>query len=129
MMPAKAETATDSSRLRSNEMRKGMVAQRMTVGAITRVPAASASHQVNQVTTESERLGALARMNPARTMAELIIAVGAMTMIANFAVPEAVENARRPFDQRPISHVPANAARSVPIQTEPNSRIDRSAMR
>ena len=61
-------------------------------GAMTKVPAASASHQVNQVTTESEKLSVLARMNPAKTMVELIIVVGAKEMIANFAILEGVPN-------------------------------------
>jgi hypothetical protein len=59
---------------------------------MTKVPAASASHQVNQVTTESEKLGVLARMNPARAMVALIIVVGAKEMIANFAILEGVPN-------------------------------------
>ena len=49
-------------------------------------------------------------------------------MIANFAMPAGVSNVRRPFDQRLISHVPANAPRRVPIATEPNSKGDRPAM-
>jgi hypothetical protein len=68
-------------------------------------------------------------MNPAKTMAELIIVVGAKEMIANFKIPEGVANVWQPFDQRLISHVPANAARRVPIPTEPHSKNDRSAMR
>ena len=71
----------------------------------------------------------MARMNPAKTMVELIIVVGAKEMIANFATLEGVANVWRPFDQRLISHVPANAARRVLIPTEPNSKSDRSAMR
>src|SRR6476646_3730438 len=122
-------TATDSNGFHSEKRRKGIIAQSTTTGAMTKVPAASASHQVNQVTTASEKPGVLARMNPARAMVELIIVVGAKEMIANFATPAGVPNVRRPFDQRLISQVPANAARRVPIPTEPNSRSDRPAMR
>src|SRR6476660_4333278 len=129
MMLTRAETAIDSNRFRLEEPRKGIIAQSTTTGAITRVPAASASHQVNQVTIESEKLSLSARMNPARAMVELIIAVGAKEMIANLAIPEGVPNVWRPFDQRPISHVPANAARRVAIPTEPDSRSDPPAMR
>src|SRR5437868_3982326 len=123
------ETATVSNRFHLEKLRKGIIAQSTMTGAMTKAPAASASHQVNQVTIESEKPGLLARMNPAMTMAELIIAVGAKEMIANFAIPEGVANVWRPFDQRLISHVPANAARRVAIPTAPNSRSDRSAMR
>src|SRR5688572_29424332 len=125
MMPTRAETAINSNRFHLEEPRNGIIAQSTTTGAISKVPAASASHQVNQVTTGSETLSLSASMNPARTMLELIIVVGANETIANFAIPEGVANAWRPFDQRPISHVPANAARRVPIPTEPNSKSDR----
>src|SRR5215471_11334397 len=128
MMLTRAATAIDSDRARLEEPSKGIIAQSTTTGVISNVPAASASHQVNQVTTEAEKLSLLARMNPARTMVELIIAVGAKQMIANFAMPEGVSNVWRPFDQRSINHAPANAARRVPIPTEPNSRSDRPAM-
>src|SRR6476619_1611867 len=120
MTLTRIETATDSTRFHLEKLRKGVVAQSTTTGATTKVPAASASHQVNQVTTESEKLGGLARLNPAKTMAELIIVVGAKEMIANFTIPEGVENVWQPFDQRLISHLPANAARRVPIPTEPH---------
>src|SRR5260370_34026704 len=129
MTLTRVQTATDSHRFHLEKLRKGMIAQSTTTGAITKVPAASASHQVNQVTTESEKLSVLARMNPARTIVALIIVVGAKEMIANFAILEEVPNVWRPFDQRLISHVPANAARRVPIPTEPNSKSDRPARR
>src|SRR5713226_1077170 len=125
MTLTRIETATDSNRFHLENLRKGIIAQSTTTGAITKVAAASASHQVIQVTTESEKLGVLATMNPVRAMVELIIVVGAKEMIANFTILEGVSNVWRPFDQRPISHVPANAARRVPIATEPNSRSDR----
>src|ERR1700732_4149103 len=129
MTLTRMETATDSSRIHLEKLRKGIIAQSTMTGAMTKVPAASASHQINQVTTESEKLDLLARMNPAMAMVELIIAVGAKEMIANFAILEGVSNVWWPFDQRLISHVPANAARRVLIPTEPNSKSDRPAMR
>ncbi|SEE45957.1 hypothetical protein SAMN05444164_8189 [Bradyrhizobium erythrophlei] len=110
-------------------MRKGIVAQSTMTGAITRAPAASTSHQVNPATTESEKPDSLMSVKPAKAMAELIIVVGAKEMIANFATPDGVANVWRPFDQRPISHVPAHAARRLPIPAAPTSRSDRSAMR
>src|SRR5207245_4891920 len=88
MTLTRIETATDSNRFHLEKLRKGIIAQSTTTGAMTKVPAASASHQVNPVTTESEKLSLLARMNPARAMVELIIAVGAKEMIAHFAIPE-----------------------------------------
>ena len=92
MRPTRIETATVSNRFHLEKLRKGIIAQSTTTGAMTKVPAASASHQVNQVTTESEKPGLLARMNPARAMVELIIVVGAKEIIANFAIPEGVPN-------------------------------------
>ena len=92
MTLTRVETATDSNRFHLEKPRKGLIAQSTTTGAMTKVPAASASHQVNQVTTESEKLSVLARMNPARAMVELIIVVGAKEMIANFAILEGVPN-------------------------------------
>src|SRR6266702_4344549 len=129
MMLTRIETATDSNRFHLEKLRKGIIAQSTTTGAMTKVPAASASHQVNQVMEESEKPSLSARMNPARAMVELIIVVGAKEMIANFAILEGALNVWRPFDQRLISHVPANAARRVPTPTEPNSKSDRPAMR
>src|SRR6266850_8297409 len=129
MTLTRIETATDSNRLHLEKPCKGIIAQSTTTGAMIKVPAASASHQVNQVTTESEKLSVLARMNPAMATVELIIVVGAKEMIANFAILEGVPNVWWPFDQRLISHVPANAARRVPMPTEPNSKSDRPAMR
>src|SRR6478736_7459452 len=129
MTLTRVDTTTDSNRFHLEKLRKGIVAQSTTTGAMTKVPAASASHQVNQVTTESKKLSVLARMNPARAMVELIIVVGAKEMIANFAILEGVPNVWCLFDQRLISHVPANAARRVLIPTEPDSKSDRSAMR
>src|SRR6266404_8257086 len=126
MTLTRVETATDSNRFHLEKLRKGIIAQSTTTGAMTKVPAASASHQVNQVMEESEKPP---RMNPARAMVELIIAVGAKEMIANFAILEGAPNVWRPFDQRLISHVPASAARRVPTPTEPNSKSDRPAMR
>ncbi len=92
MTLTRVQTATDSSRFHLEKLRKGFIAQSTTTGAMTKVPAASASHQVNQVTTESEKPGVLARMNPARAMVALIIVVGAKEMIANFAILEGVPN-------------------------------------
>src|SRR6266508_171284 len=129
MVLTRMETATDSNRCHLEDLRKGIAAQSTMTGAITKVPAASASHQVNQVTKESERLSLLARMNPAKTTVELIIVVGAKEMIANFATVEGAPNVWWPLDQRLISHVPATAARRVPIPTEPNSKTDWLAMR
>src|ERR1700716_1616116 len=88
MTLTRIETASDSNRFHLEKLRKGIIAQSTTTGAMTKVPAASASHQVNQVTTESEKLSLLARMNPAMAMVELIIVVGAKEMIANFAILE-----------------------------------------
>src|SRR5712672_911034 len=88
MTLTRVETATDSNRFHLEKLRKGFIAQSTTTGAMTKVPAASASHQVNQVTTESEKLSVLARMNPARAMVALIIVVGAKEMIANLAILE-----------------------------------------
>src|SRR6516225_11796961 len=122
------KSVIDSNRLHLEKLRKGIIAQSTTPGAMTIVPAASASHQVTQVTTESEEVSLFAKMNPARAMAELITAVGAKEMIANFAMPAGVSNVLRPFDQRLINHVPANTPRRVPIPTEPNSKGDRPAI-
>src|SRR3954453_19173885 len=128
-MVTRIETATDSKRLHVEKLRKGVIAQSTTTGAMTKVPAASASHQVTQVTTKSEKTGSLARMNPATAMVELIIVVGAKEMIANLAIQEGLANVWGPLDQRLISHVPANAASRTLVPTEPNSRSDRPAMR
>src|SRR6266702_4884941 len=122
MTVTRIETATDSSRFHLEKPRKGIIAQSTTTGAMTKVPAASASHQVTQVTTESEKISLLVRMNPATAMVELIIVVGTKEMIANFAILEGVPNVWWPFDQRLISHVPANAARRLLIPTEPDSK-------
>src|SRR5947209_19927491 len=103
MTLTRIETATDSNRFHLEKLCKGIIAQSTTTGAITKVPAASASHEVNQVTTESEKLSLLARMNPATAMVELIIVVGAKEMIANSAILAGVPNVGRPFDQRPIT--------------------------
>src|ERR1700676_3869568 len=117
MTLTRIETATVSNRFHLEKLRKLIIAQSTTTGAMTKVAAASASHQVNQVTTELEKLSLLARMNPASAMVELIIVVGAKEMIANFAILEGFPNVRCPFDQRLISHVPANAASRVLIPT------------
>src|SRR5215472_6693904 len=127
MTLTRMKSVIDSKRLHLEKLRKGIIAQSTTTGAMTIVPAASASHQVTQVTPESEELSLFAKMNPARAIVELISAVGAKEMIANFAVPAGVSNVWRPFDQRLISHVPANAPRRVPIPTDPNSKGDRPA--
>src|SRR5439155_25736243 len=92
MTLTRMETAADSNRVHLEKLRKGVIAQSTTTGAMTKVPAASASHQVTQVTTKSEKTGSLARMNPATAMVELIIVVGAKEIIANFAIPEGVPN-------------------------------------
>ena len=92
MTLTRIETAIDSNRFHLEKLRKGIIAQSTTTGAMTKVPAASASHQVNQVTTGSEKLSLLARTNPARAMVELIMVVGAKEMIANFAILEGVPN-------------------------------------
>src|SRR5947199_10777051 len=105
MMLTRAKTTIDSNKFHLEELCKGIIAQSTTTGAITKVPAASPSHQVNQVTTESEKLSLLERMNPARTMVELIIVVGAKEITANFAILEGVPNVWSPFDQSLISHV------------------------
>src|SRR5262249_38835928 len=128
IMLARIETTTDSNRSHLEDLRQGSVAQSTTTGAITKVPAASASHQVSQVTRESGKLRLLARMNPAKTMVELIIVVGAKEMIANFTTVDGGPNDWGPLDQRSISHVPATAARRVPIPTEPDSKTDWLAM-
>src|SRR2546430_13572387 len=94
MMVTRIETATDSNRSRLEDLRKGIVAQSTMTGAITGVPAASASHQVSQVTKDSGKLSLLARMNPAKTMVELITVVGAKEIIANFAAADAVPTPR-----------------------------------
>src|SRR3954464_14415110 len=125
--PARIMTATVSNRLHLERLRKGIVAQSTTTGAMTKVPAASASHHVSQVTTEKASL--LARTNPASAMLELMIVVGAKQIIANVATLDGVPNIWCPFDQRLTSHVPASAARRVLMPTEPNSNGDRPAMR
>src|SRR5215216_2831023 len=114
MTLARTETATDSNRVHLEKRRTGSIAQSTTAGAMIKVPAASASHQVTQVTPESKRTGWLARTTPTTAMVELITAVGAKEMTANFATPEGLANVWRPFDQRLISHVPENAARRTP---------------
>src|SRR6185312_1814396 len=124
MMPARADTAIDSTRTHLGDLRNGVIAQSRMAGAISKVPAASAGHQVSQVATGSGKPGSLETINPAMAMVERIIVAGAKQMIANFATSEGVANIRSPFDQRPISHVPANAARSAPTPREPDSRID-----
>jgi hypothetical protein len=80
---------------------------------------------VNQVGTASERLTLSARIDPAKTMVELIIVVGAKQTIANFTTREALLKISRPFDQRQINHAPANEARRVPIPMETISKSDR----
>src|SRR5579864_652447 len=102
MMATRIETATDSKRLHLDELRKGIIGQSTRAGTITTDPAASASHQVDQVAIASEEPGWLVMKNPARTMAELIIVVGAKEIMANFAIPEGVSNVWRPFEQRTI---------------------------
>src|ERR1700676_5710839 len=106
MTLTRIETATDSNRFHLEKRRKGIIAQSTTTGAMTKVPAASASHQVNQVTTESEKLSLLARMNPARAMVELIIVVGAKEIIANFAILEGAPNSWELFARRIIACLP-----------------------
>src|SRR5438876_9978692 len=101
MTITRMETGTDSNRSHLEKLPKGTIAQSTTTGAMTKVPAASASHQVTQVTqvtAESEKLSLLARMNPARAMVELIIAVGAKEMVAHVAIPEGVPNVWRSLD-------------------------------
>src|SRR5437588_10923154 len=109
MTITRMETATDSNRSHLEKLPKGTIAQSTTTGAMTKVPAASASHQVTQVTTGSEKLSLLARMNPATAMVELIIAVGAMEMISHFAMLQAVPNVFRPLDELLPRHVPVTA--------------------
>src|SRR5215472_17462779 len=111
MMLTRADTAIDS-KIHLEELRKGITDQSTTTGAINKVPAASASHQVGQVTTESEKLSLSTTMNPAKAMVELIIVVGTKQMIANLAMLEGVPNVWCPFDQRLISRAPANAGRT-----------------
>src|ERR1700733_5526164 len=74
----------------------------MMTGAMSRVPAASASHHVAQTPAEwvkekSVKLESLAAIWPARiwpimAIAELIAAVGTNEMSANLAMPGAVAN-------------------------------------
>src|SRR4051794_11717417 len=123
------ETATDSNSFHLEKLRRLIIAQSTMTGAMIKVPTASASHQFSQVMTASEKLSLLARINPDSAMIELIIVVGAKEMIANFAIAEGLSNVSWPFDQRLISDVPANAARRVPIPTDPNSNSDWPAMR
>src|SRR5579859_2604063 len=128
-MPVRATAATVSKCSRREDIRNGIIAQSRTTGATRRVPAASASHHVNQVRTVSETLTLLASIDPAKTTIELIIVVGAKQTIANFTTPEAVLNISRPFDQRQINHVPANEARRVPIPIETSSKSDRPTIK
>src|SRR5262249_1644922 len=92
MTPTSARAGIDSKDSHLEELRNGIIVQSRTGGTISKVPAASASHQVNQVTTGLGKPSLSARMNPARAMAELIIVVGAKQMIANLATLEAVAN-------------------------------------
>src|SRR6516164_6902574 len=128
MRPASAKTPIDSRMSHLEELPRGIIPQSTMAGTISKVPAASASHQVNQVTTILGKPDWSARTNPARAMLELIIAIGTRQMIANLATLEAVANIRRPRDQRRISHAPAKAARTVPMPAEPSSRGDRPAL-
>src|SRR3989442_13816656 len=102
-MLTRMETATDSNRSNFENLRKGIIAQSTTTGVMTKVAAASASHQVNQVTRESEKLSVLARMNPVTAMLELIIGVGPKEMIANFGELDEVPNVWGRFDRRLIT--------------------------
>src|SRR3984957_19151583 len=106
--------------------RSGVIAQSTMAGAIITVPAASANHHVTQVAkdhapVESSKPKLLARTSPAMAMAELMIAVGAKQMTANFAMPRPAVNVLYPYDQRLISHAPANAASAVPRPMAPDS--------
>src|SRR5437764_15242791 len=100
MRLTRIETAADSNSFHLEQLSTGIIAQSTTTGAIIKVPAASASHQVNQVTTESEKLILLANMNPATALPELILVVGAQAMNAIFASREGVPNIWRPCTHR-----------------------------
>src|ERR1700692_4098419 len=124
--------AAASSTLDCESRRSGVIAQSTMTGATITVPAASASHHVAQVDkvpadqapAESAKPESLVRTRPAVAMAELIIAVGTKAMSANFAMPSGVAKVLRPYDQRLISHAPANAASVVPMPIEPDSKSD-----
>src|ERR1700723_577127 len=98
MTPTRIETTIVSRRVHLEKLRKGTIAQSTTTGAITTVPAASASHQVGPVATASGELSLSAKIDPAKAMVELIIVVGAKEMMANFATPEGLSNVWRPFE-------------------------------
>jgi hypothetical protein len=110
MALTKAKTATVSNTLHFEKGRKGAIVQSSTTGTMIKMPVVSASHQVIQVMTGSAKAAAFARVKPARAMVELIIAVGAKEMSANFAMPEGVASVLGPFDQRLISEAPEKAA-------------------
>src|ERR1700691_942051 len=130
MAAARMKIAAASSRLNVENGRTGVTAQSTTTGAIIKSPVASASHQVTQevVQTVSERLPSLASINPPMATVVPMIAVGAKEISANFAMPKGVSNVLRPFDQRLISHAPANAASSVPIPIKPSAKKERAAI-
>src|SRR3954447_5551144 len=96
------KTATVSNNLHLKKGRSGVVAQSTMTGAMIKMPAASASHQVAQVTTEPAKPALSPTLKAPRATIELIIAVGTKEMRANFAMRAGVSNVLRPFDQRPI---------------------------
>jgi hypothetical protein len=85
-------TATVSNRFHLEIGRRGVIAHNTTTGATIKIPVASASHQTTQVAKELPKLTLFARMETARVAVELIIAVGAKEMSANFPMLEGVAN-------------------------------------
>src|SRR5580700_6324941 len=95
-------TAAVSNRLQREEVRDGLVAQSTMTGAMSSVPAASASQRAVHLATGLARPTSLASTKPTVAMMALIIAVGAKAMRANFATPSGVAKVSRPCDQRLI---------------------------
>src|SRR3954468_1760854 len=89
--------ATVSNELHLKKGGRGLVAQSTMTGAMIKVPATSASHQVTPVTTEPATQSFSPRMKAPIATAELIIAVGTKEMSENFAMPTGVSNVLRPF--------------------------------
>src|SRR5271169_4267532 len=94
--------AAVSSMLHRDDGCRSVIAQITTTGATTKLAAASARHQVAQVdaqvdanadnasaveAAEAETVASSARIAPATATIELIIAVGAKQISANFATP------------------------------------------
>src|ERR1039458_3349158 len=124
---ARMRIAAVSRRLHLENGRSGVVAQSTMTGAMTKIPVASANHQLAQVTSLS-KLASLVKNSPTETMPELIIAVGTKETSAKLATPRGVSKVLRPFDQRSMSHAPASAASSVPAPTKPEAKNERAAI-